>query len=283
MLKVEDRVMPDYIQDPERPLRYSSIHVPASSLKESINQINDLALANAIQAVHVAYDERVDLSPLNDLHGIKILAIESRSPVRLPRELKVHGVKALFCNCHIFDSSAFPDLSYLETRHIDLSASSFKEGSELKRICAIGFRCGGDLSGLAALRKLVDLELVRARSITSLNGLQALSELRRLCLAQLSKLQSIEEIASLHKLENLVVERLQGISSYKAIAKVSSLKRLTITASAPIDQLDTRQIDLLDILAIWDTKHPDELKSIIRSARARSAENAGQQMIGIDA
>lgn len=223
-------------------------------LPDNLSRINELAGSGSIQMLQVDCRQRSDASWLAWIENVEIVAIVSDRPVVLPgASVRVEGVKALYCTATSIDCGAFPDLEFLRISDVDFSRSEFG-GAGLKRLYASNFKPRDGASRLSAAGSLEDLDLMRSRSLKSLEVVSGLSNLKRLSLSHLPGVTSLAPISRLTQLETLVLVRMKAIESYRPISQLDRLRRLVITDSAKIDWLSSAQTSSLEILGVHGTK-----------------------------
>lgn len=94
-----------------------------------------------------------------------------------------------------------------------------------------------DLKCLAPFSDLQSLELIDAKKLTALSGIEACKGLLSLDIAYSQKLEDIDGLAQLPMLQILSMKNTKAIKSYVVLEKLTQLKKLRLLAASPVNSL----------------------------------------------
>jgi len=124
---------------------------------------------------------------------------------------------------------------------------------KLRQLGMWGFD-GKDLTILKAYPELETLELIQARKLASLDGLENCQNLTELVVAYCPALLNIGTLGTLGKLQSLDFENVKKIEEYKPLANLALLKKLIIDKAAPLKNIDfVRNLRDLEHVVIRNT------------------------------
>jgi hypothetical protein len=120
--------------------------------------------------------------------------------------------------------AAVPSLETL--RFSCLKSPNIEFLSELPRLCSLSFLLGGseDLSAIAHVKGLKDLELTRIRRLHDISFISRCIELQRLVLDQLRQVEHLPDMVPLTKLRRLTVADLKGLKSFDPLGAAPALE-----------------------------------------------------------
>lgn len=195
-------------------IREVHLNVYAGWTDTNLEFLRDLPL---LEALHIAAGKALDLTPLYDLAGLKLLGVAG-------------AVKGAV------DFGRLQQLRELRLEKWD--AKKFASAFECVRLAVLALSNypGPDLSALAGLRGLEELRLSLGK-VSALQGLAALRQLRRLTLQEFNHLESLAGIEGSSALEELWIYRAKKLKRLDGAEGLANLKSITLTAVPEIESL----------------------------------------------
>lgn len=175
---------------------------------------------------------------LQDIEGLSVLAVDGAPRVDVGAISAMKSLEYL----SIAEAKGRIEFSGLpRLRHLRLQWAKGRELpaeglNKLQHLAVWGLK-HTDCSFLSGYGALESLEITKAASLASLEGIGACSRLTRLVLAYCPALHDIDALAELGRLEDLELESTKKIGRYDALGKLGRLHKLIVDKSSPIVDL----------------------------------------------
>jgi hypothetical protein len=180
-----------------------------------------------------------DLTILDSFEGLRTLVIADAADIDISAVQNIDTLRYLSLGevRGRLDLSRFANLEHLRfTASKDIALP--QSGLERLRELAIWSFPEEDLSILSGYAGLLALELIQAKKLSSLAGVQCCRALSKLVVAYSPALRDINALSDLKELSDLDFESVKKIETYSSLAALIGIERLIIDKAAPMGDLE---------------------------------------------
>ena len=210
---------------------------------DDVDQVNQALSKGEVDGVFVGRIhgfKKANLESLLAINNLKILAIGDALDIEITALNYLKHLEFLSIGDinqkDVVNLRNFPNLNHLrftQQKNIQLPPSGLPKLKEL----AIWSFGESTLQILNAYQRLHHLELIQAKKLESLAGLEACTELVHLVVAYCPKLLNINALELLAHLESLDIQNAKKIESFLSISFLISIKKLMLRNVSPMNNL----------------------------------------------
>lgn len=182
----------------------------------SYHRLDELAKIQDLKILGIGDAEGVNLAAISTFRSLEYLSVDTGEGTIDFGELR--NLRHL--RLQITKERGLPDISFPAIRELALW----------------GF-AGIDLSMLKNFPSLVSLEMIQARRLHSLNGIEQSRNLESVMIAYCAKLENINALGKLTKITLLELENIKRVQEYEAIGNLKELSRILVKKAGAMTDL----------------------------------------------
>jgi len=200
-----------------------------------------------------------NLEFLSEVPNLRILAVTDAAKVDISSIAKLTGLEYLAIDeaSGSIDFQVFPCLTELRLQEGKGRSLPIAGLPGLRRLALWGCK-ENTLQFLENYPQLEHLEIIQARRLVSMDGVENASKITQLNVSYCAKLEAIDAVGRLVELRSLQFENVKKISDYASLARLTQLKRLFIKKAAELTSLGIlRHLTNLESLVLRKVKIGD--------------------------